>query len=84
MATKLRVEQLADHPEVLPILKEWFETEWESYYGPASPGDAQSDLVAYANREKPGLFTHLLRHEDSHPYPGTSGLAVHGAGQTRR
>jgi GNAT superfamily N-acetyltransferase len=50
-ATKLRIEQLADHPEVFPILKEWFEEEWESYYGPAGPGDAQSDLAAYANRD---------------------------------
>ena len=32
------------------MLKEWFETEWESYYGPVGPGDAQRDLVAYANR----------------------------------
>lgn len=52
MATKLRIEQLANHPEVFPILKEWFETEWESYYGPAGPGDAPSDLVAYAHREE--------------------------------
>lgn len=50
MDSKLRVEHLADHPEVLPILKEWFETEWESYYGPAGQGNAQSDLLAYANR----------------------------------
>jgi GNAT superfamily N-acetyltransferase len=49
---KLRVEYLADHPEVIPILKEWFETEWESYYGPAGPGDAYSDLLAYANRDE--------------------------------
>ena len=50
MDCKLRIEQLADHPEALSILKEWFETEWESYYGPAGPGDAQGDLLAYANR----------------------------------
>jgi hypothetical protein len=46
---QLRIEPLVDHPEVLPILKEWFETEWESYYGPGGPGDAQRDLAAYAN-----------------------------------
>jgi len=50
--SKLRIEHLADHPEVLPILKEWFETEWESYYGPGGPGDAPSDLLAYANRRE--------------------------------
>jgi GNAT superfamily N-acetyltransferase len=48
--SKLRIEPLADHPEVLPMLKEWFETAWESYYGPVGPGDAQRDLLAYANR----------------------------------
>jgi len=52
MVTKLRIEQLADHPEVLPLLQEWFETEWESYYGPAGPGDAHRDLVAYTNRDR--------------------------------
>lgn len=49
MIGRLRIERLVDHPEVLPILKEWFETEWESYYGPGGPGDAESDLAAYAN-----------------------------------
>jgi GNAT superfamily N-acetyltransferase len=50
MDSKLRIEPLANHPEVIPLLKEWFETEWESYYGPTGPGDAQSDLLSYANR----------------------------------
>ena len=50
MAGNLRIEHLADHPEVLPTLKKWFEAEWESYYGPSGPADAQSDLSAYANR----------------------------------
>jgi GNAT superfamily N-acetyltransferase len=50
MDRTLRVEWLADHPEVLPILREWFETEWEAYYGPAGPGNAQQDLAAYASR----------------------------------
>jgi GNAT superfamily N-acetyltransferase len=47
----LRIEPLADHPEVFPILKEWFETEWKAYYGQDGPGDAQSELSAYANRD---------------------------------
>jgi GNAT superfamily N-acetyltransferase len=52
MSTKLRIAPLAAHPETLPILKEWFETEWESYYGPYGPGDAEKDLVSYANRDE--------------------------------
>jgi GNAT superfamily N-acetyltransferase len=50
MDSKLRIEQLADHPAALPTLKQWFEVEWESYYGPTGPGDAHSDLLAYSNR----------------------------------
>lgn len=49
MAAKLRVEYLSDHPEVLPTVKAWFETEWASYYGPGGRGNAQRDLTAYAN-----------------------------------
>ena len=51
MDNNLKIERLADHLEVLPILREWFEAEWKSYYGPAGPGDAQSDLLAYANND---------------------------------
>jgi GNAT superfamily N-acetyltransferase len=50
MDSKLRIEHLADHPEAIPILKGWFESEWGSHYGPSGPGDAQRDLLAYANR----------------------------------
>jgi GNAT superfamily N-acetyltransferase len=52
MSTTLRIAHLADHPETLPILKEWFEQEWESYYGPHGPGDAEQDLISYANRDE--------------------------------
>jgi hypothetical protein len=27
----LRIAPLADHPEMIPTLTEWFETEWPSY-----------------------------------------------------
>jgi GNAT superfamily N-acetyltransferase len=50
MDSKLRIEHLADYPEAIPILKEWFESEWGSYYGPTGPGDAQRDLLADAHR----------------------------------
>lgn len=52
VAAKLRIEYLSDHPEVVPTLKEWFETEWASYYGPGGRGNAQHDLTAYANGTK--------------------------------
>ncbi len=51
-ATSLKIELLADHPEAIPILKEWFEREWEPYYGPAGPGNAQEDLRDSCNRDE--------------------------------
>lgn len=51
MTDTVRVELLADHPEALPILKEWFEQEWAPYYGPDGPGDASKDLRDSCNRD---------------------------------
>ncbi len=48
----LEIFPLADHPEALPVLKQWFESEWESYYGPTGPGNAEKDLLAYSSRGK--------------------------------
>lgn len=45
-----RIAPLADHPQTLPLLKTWFESEWPGYYGPGGPGNAEADLRAYANR----------------------------------
>jgi GNAT superfamily N-acetyltransferase len=52
MNPKLWIAPLADYPETLPVLKQWFETEWASYYGPNDPGDAEKDLLACASRHK--------------------------------
>lgn len=49
MTTGLRIDPLALHPEVLPVLQRWFELEWPSYYEAGGPGSAQQDLQAYAN-----------------------------------
>jgi len=46
----ISVVPLADHPEVLPVLQRWFETEWPSRYGAGGKGDAQADLRAFLNR----------------------------------
>lgn len=50
MTTALRIEPLASHREVLPVLREWFESEWPTYYGAGGRGDARQDLDAYANQ----------------------------------
>lgn len=46
----LRVGLLADHPEAIPILRQWFESEWAPYYGPGGPGNALQDLQDSCNR----------------------------------
>ncbi|MGA6925597.1 MAG: GNAT family N-acetyltransferase [Desulfosarcina sp.] len=46
----IRIEPLAAHAEVLPLLQRWFEMEWPSYYGKDGPGNAQRDLQVLANR----------------------------------
>lgn len=50
MNSAVAIEPLASHPELLPLLRQWFESEWPAYYGPAGPGDAHQDLLAFANR----------------------------------
>jgi GNAT superfamily N-acetyltransferase len=49
-ANNLNIGLLADHVDVIPALVEWFESEWEPYYGPSGPGDADVDLRAAAKR----------------------------------
>lgn len=48
---ELRTAYLADHPELLPRLRAWFEAEWPGWYGPGGPGDAEEDLRAYCGRD---------------------------------
>ena len=44
------IESLSDHEWVMPTLAEWYRSEWEPYYGPDGPGNAQADLVSRCNR----------------------------------
>ena len=48
----LKIDPLADHPEAIPLLKQWFESEWGSYYGPTGGGNAEQYLIAYSNQSK--------------------------------
>lgn len=45
----LTIKLLAAHPESLPALRQWFETEWPDYYGVDGPGNAMEDLQRYSN-----------------------------------
>lgn len=47
----VEIELLADHPEAIPQLSEWFRREWAPYYGPGGPGNAAGDLSESSNRD---------------------------------
>lgn len=49
MGANPSIEPLAAHPDVLPVLQQWFETEWPTHYGSDGPGRALQDLRAFAN-----------------------------------
>lgn len=44
----IRIERLADHQSLLPLLKVWLESAWPAHYGRDGPGNADADLRAYA------------------------------------
>jgi hypothetical protein len=44
------INHLAEEQHLLPTLQAWFESEWPAYYGVGGIGNAQRDLLAYANR----------------------------------
>ena len=50
MIEDLSIEPLALHPQAIPLLQEWFEAEWPSYYGAGGRGSALHDLQSYANQ----------------------------------
>jgi GNAT superfamily N-acetyltransferase len=63
MAGAISFEPLAEHRELLPTLKQWFEAEWPTYYGAGGPGDAQRDLSAFANRHSLPVGILALRNQ---------------------
>ena len=48
----MEIELLADHSESIPMLVNWYVSEWELYYGPDGPGDARADLESRCNRDE--------------------------------
>lgn len=49
---KCTVALLAEHTDCIALLADWFEREWEPYYGRRGPGDARIDLAARCNRDR--------------------------------
>ncbi len=48
----MKVELLDDHSESIPMLADWYVSEWAPYYGIDGPGDARTDLVSRTNRDE--------------------------------
>ena len=48
----MAIELISDHLEVIPTLTEWYQSEWEPYYGKNGPGNARADLESRCNRDE--------------------------------
>jgi GNAT superfamily N-acetyltransferase len=45
------VETMSRHPGLVPLVAQWFLSEWPGWYGPGRPGDLDRDLAAFAAAE---------------------------------
>ncbi len=48
----MMIKLLCDHPEAIRTLAQWYESEWQPYYGREGRGDARSDLQSRCNRDE--------------------------------
>lgn len=48
----MNIELLADHAESIPMLVDWYVSEWEPHYGISGAGDARADLESRCNRDE--------------------------------
>jgi len=48
MPAAVDVAPMAEHRALLPLVAEWFVSEWPNWYGPGGPGDVSADLTAFA------------------------------------
>ena len=48
MPSAVIVEPLAHHRELIPLVAEWFVSEWPNWYGPGGPGNLAQDMDAFA------------------------------------
>jgi hypothetical protein len=54
----IKVAFLADHSDAVPILAQWFRTQWSDYYTERTPEAVTQDFYSGTNRR--GLaFNHL-------------------------
>lgn len=43
------IERLSEHRDLVPLISSWFLMEWPNWYGTSGKGNAQNDLLRYAN-----------------------------------
>lgn len=48
MTLAVIVEPLAHHRGLLPLVADWFVSEWPGWYGPGGPGKVREDVEAFA------------------------------------
>lgn len=46
----IEISLLADHPEVIPTLTQWFRHEWPDYYGDRTSDEIAEEFFEEANR----------------------------------
>jgi len=52
MPAAVIVAPMAKHRALLPVVAQWFISEWPSWYGADGPGDVSADLAAFAASER--------------------------------
>lgn len=70
----LKIAYLADFPETIPTLVDWFRLQWAQYYAGRTPAEIAQDFTAEANRS--GLPVRLVAFLDGE-LAGTITLREH-------
>jgi predicted N-acetyltransferase YhbS len=47
----VRIEYLADHPDVIPLLARWFRAEWPDHYAARELEDIEQEFQSWLNRD---------------------------------
>ncbi len=57
-----KIRYLADVPQAVPRLADYFRAEWRPYYGPSGPGDAAADIKACCQTDRLPLALVAIGH----------------------
>ena len=73
-----RIERLSEHLDAIPTLVQWFDREWEPWYGENGMGDAEQDLHESARPDRLPLA--LVALNSRNDVLGTAALKEKSAG----